>query len=1025
MATSGTISSNKKDIDFSVNGGYIRQRHWLEFRWTSSVVSPGITRVSWQLYGFKEKIYGSSYIDLISTSLNLVLSANGTTKTLYTANYFDSTGTFNYVGGLVHQNAKGSFDITHNASTGAGSFSISFNNLVIRDNSTYWEFNSNTGTGTLDKNYSYSACSAPTSISVSASIIKPSDSITVSWSGASAGTANPITGYRLYYNYGSAPTTSSSSVSTSSTSYTFTAGAPDLSSHRGQRLYFRVVTVGSVSGYDSSISTASSNTLINSLPNAPSRVSEIKDVYESSKANSSINIQINAGSDPQGTATSVYYSTSAGGTYSIYSGSLKMPSQGNSQSYYFKTWDGLEFSSNYTSVILNINSKPTVELTLTPKATLSSKNKPSDTSYVVGFELESRNGANGQNNNTYTYTLEYGNTSSLGSTQTINGNGANITINDIRTYITPSLQAQYYKVSVVRNDGVENSAPASCSDIYCITPKPNMFIYNNSGLESDIGPQTNEKYYFSNGIYVKYDFDEGYNGAQLSCKDPVVSIYASANNFNNDYKAVTFNLINIGSYGTAYEFSAYLTYNNANVNGCSLEKTYIRISEFKLSNFKFTYNGGTYKPYNLTKETTLGFSWGVQDQEYEKYGLAENAPYKFIFNNGDNQQEYSTTRNEINKNIETATQYYTFDNETLFNSIINKLNLPQSGEQSIYTKLVITNLFGENLTSEEISIQVSLQYDITDNDVILLFPEDEQGNPILLKQDMSLDIIYQFKTYNDPNLVKIGYKTNYIDWKDITEAINIIVLSTDIDEEGYLDGKKEYQATISLIIPEISYPDVIYNFRLTVNGITQICSTNYNTIWHTIGSVKLLNAISYKEIETEGGINKKLTFSINPSSWGLIPSDNTEISQVYFEYSKPNGESGEFNIEPTNFEDTFTKESLGNDSDPITITFDPPGLDFTALNARLVFVIKENTAPTTTYTTYTNTVIIYNTAPTVSYRKNHMGINIKPTSSDGIITIQTYQDYKKIYLQSTSTTYIIDVESGSIDGFIISGGSWD
>ena len=1021
MASSDKFTSNKADIWFDDYSPWVHSYYWFEVDWTASQTGPGKTTVTWNVYGCKQKLQGRDIIDWISTTVSINLGG----VIIYSRNA-QRVDYSNESNGIYRVKlATGTQDFSHNTA-GAANFTVSISDFTIYGGMYQpYTITGSSKTFNLDTNYPITQCTAPTSITINKTMVKPNDSIVVSWSGAKDGKNNSIIGYRLYYNYGSVPTTSSSSVSASATSYTFTAGTPDLFSHRGQRLYFKVVTIGSVSGKESPISTASTNTLINTLPNAPSRVTEIKDIYESSKANSSINIQINAGSDPQGTATSVYYSTSVEGTYSVYSGSLKMPDQGNSQSYYFKTWDGLEFSSNYTSVILNINSKPTVELTLTPKATLSSKNKPSDASYVVGFDLESKSGANGQNNNTYTYTLEYGNTSSLGSTMTITGNdmnGANITINDIRTYIAPSPQTQYYKVSVVRNDGIEDSDSVSWSSIYCITPIPNMFIYNNSGLENDIGPQTetNGIYYFSNGIYVKYDFDEGYNGAQISCENPAVFIQASANNFSNDYKTVAFNLTNISSYGTAYTFTAQLTYNNENVNNCSLQKTYTRVSDFKPSNFKFSYE--VYKPYDLTKETELIFSWSVQDQLYEKYGLAENATYKFIFKNGDNQQEYSTTRNEIDKTTATETQYYTFDNETLFEPISN-LNLPQFGEQSVFMNLVVTNLFGEDLKSEDFSIKVNLQYDITEDDTSLLVKYADDIVKVL-KQDMSVNIIYNFTTYNNPNSVKIGYKTNYTDWKDIiVEVENINSSSKETSEDDYLE-KKKYQASTSLTIPEVSQPNIIYNFRLMVNGVIQIWDTDYNTIWHTTGSVKLLNTISYKEIETEDGINKKLTFSINPSSWGLIPSDNTEISEVYFEYSKPNGESGEFNIEPTNFEDAFTKEPLGKDS-TITIDFNPEGLYFTALNARLVFVIKENTAPTTTYTTYTNTVIIYNTAPTVSYRKNHIGINTTPTFSDGIITIQAYQDYKKIYLQNTSTTYIIDVESGNINGFIISGGSWN
>ena len=1025
MASSGTISSNKKDIEFQVsNGSYAKYTYWLEFRWTAKYKSPGITTITWNLHGcrqYKEWASADAREGPYHTSLNLVLAVNGTSSTIRSFNRYDSTGEFFYNGSSV---TSGSFDVYHNTSNGFGNFIIYFNDLIVRDynNSTDWVFSNNSGSGTMDTNYSYTACGAPTTITSPSGPITPNSSIVVSWSGATAGTANPITGYYLYYNYGSAPTASSSNVYTTSSSYTFGAGVPELSSHRGQRLYFKVVTVGSASGYNSPISTASSNTLINSLPNSPSLVSSINSIYPSSYGDTSINISVNAGTDPQGTTTNVYYSTSLGGTYSLYNGSLKMPIAGNSQTYYFKSWDGLEYSSGYATATLKVNSKPTVSLNLSPVATLSSINKPSDVPYVVNFNLTSTKGENGQSNNIYKYTLHYGNTTSLGSTKTINGNGANIAIGDIRSYIAPSSQVQYYKVSVVRNDGVEDSDLKE-SSIYCITPKPNIVIYNNFGLENDIGPQIDGNYYFSNGIYVKYDFDEGYDGARLQGNSFSTSI-VSASNLNSEYKKIEFNLTNIGSYAINHTLIAQLTYRGQDISSCLVQKVYTRVAKFALSNLSWSIDSGIYSPYNLIKDFPIDFSWGVPDQEYEKYGLIEEAEYKIIFNYNNNYQQEIFTRKQVGKDIANNTQYYEFTNNNLFTNIIKNFNLPQSEIKEIKVKTTVTNLFNEIIESNEISIQVSLQYDITQLDITELLLNYKENSVEVLKQDMSLNVLCEFTTYNDPQSIKIGYKTNYFNWEDITTTAEILQ-DFDVEEGDYLDGKKKYRAIISLIIPEISQPDVYYNFRLIVNNVAVDYNKNYSTIYHTIGLIKLLSTINYKETELDGQINKKLTFSINPTSWGVDPNNEAEIFKVYLEYSKPSGESGNFEIDPSLFSSFFSNESIEKDSGLITITFNPEGLDFTVLNTRLAFTIHQKTSPLTEYITYTNTVIVYNTAPTVSYRKNHVGINTRPSSSDGIISIQTYQDHKKIYLQGLSTSCIIDIESGDISGFIISGGAWD
>jgi hypothetical protein len=77
--------------------------------------------------------------------------------------------------------------------------------------------------------------------------------VSISWSGASAGTNNAIAGYTIYYAVGSAPTTSSSSVNVTSSPYSFTIPS---NATRGATYYFKVLTRGSVSGYNSGISSA-------------------------------------------------------------------------------------------------------------------------------------------------------------------------------------------------------------------------------------------------------------------------------------------------------------------------------------------------------------------------------------------------------------------------------------------------------------------------------------------------------------------------------------------------------------------------------------------------------------------------------------------------------------------------------------------------------------------------------------------------------------------------------------------------
>ena len=87
---------------------------------------------------------------------------------------------------------------------------------------------------------------------------------------------------------------------------------------------------------------------------------------------------------------------------------------------------------------------------------------------------------------------------------------------------------------------------------------------------------------------------------------------------------------------------------------------------------------------------------------------------------------------------------------------------------------------------------------------------------------------------------------------------------------------------------------------------------------------------------------------------------------------------------------------------------------------------------------YGEEITIYNLAPTISYRKNQIGINIKPESADrldeltisenikdtGAVVIQATSDKENIYIISADNVLKIKMTDGSIDGAVIDCGTW-
>ena len=156
---------------------------------------------------------------------------------------------------------------------------------------------------TSNNTASASDCSAPTSISVSKTTGNPGSKVTLSWSGAKAGTANSITGYDIQKReydgkaWGSWTSASPSSVSSTSTS---SSASVTISSIPGNLTQFRVRTKGSAgSSYYSGWSSASSSVTSNVDTAVPPTVTLDRSWYFNSQYNQ-IKVTLTGGRGTQG-----------------------------------------------------------------------------------------------------------------------------------------------------------------------------------------------------------------------------------------------------------------------------------------------------------------------------------------------------------------------------------------------------------------------------------------------------------------------------------------------------------------------------------------------------------------------------------------------------------------------------------------------------------------------------------------------------------------------------------------------------
>ena len=189
----------------------------------------------------------------------------------------------------------------------------------------------------------YSAVGAPAVLGVSATNVGFGQGVTLSWSGAKAGTNNPITGYEIWRATSADGTYSRlTSVTTSATSSSVSVTSP---ASNGS-YYYKVKTLGTKSGFaDSGLSvhyaTLTSNVTAVGAPTAIS--------LSANNVGFGASVTLSWSGGAHGTNNNVkgyevHRATSAGGTYSRLtsvatsagSGSVAVTSPGNNSSYYYK-----------------------------------------------------------------------------------------------------------------------------------------------------------------------------------------------------------------------------------------------------------------------------------------------------------------------------------------------------------------------------------------------------------------------------------------------------------------------------------------------------------------------------------------------------------------------------------------------------------------------------------------------------------------------------------------------------------------
>ena len=415
----------------------------------------------------------------------------------------------------------------------------------------------------------YTACTAPTSVTVTKTIVSPTGSFEIKWSGAEGGTNNKIVSYDVYLKVtsaGTAPTINNYDkkiwvdVTDNSTSGSTTIKLSDLgiSLTRGHKIVCGVVTRGwAGESYYSGIRIGKNPVRINDLPKQPTLNKSDQTIPSTSNG---ITVTATAGSDNYHTALKVYYSTSKDGNKNQYTSSITInPDSGKKSTYYFWTYDGLEYSSP-KSITITKNIAPTISIndTETQVTTYNALGGTGKAGSQLGYAYAIRPNITTHKTGTVKIIVEMAVASSDSDTNPISPyeysyllpnysststSAVNLNTYDIHTAavskISEATRNEYnikWRLKFVLNDGIEDSKPVnypSGGKFYAIAHAPSLLGSYNQFKNTDLEGTKNKQIWRK--VRMKF-----YNDAST----PIVSVTAKA---NNTLLSATFNTSTSGN----------------------------------------------------------------------------------------------------------------------------------------------------------------------------------------------------------------------------------------------------------------------------------------------------------------------------------------------------------------------------------------------------------------------------------------------------------------------------------------------
>ena len=910
----------------------------------------------------------------------------------------------------------------------------------------------------------YTSCTAPTSVSLSrsggGSAVKPNDSVVVSWSGAGGGTNNPITSYGVYIKIssnGSAPTTADytyvKEVDSTSGSGSCTFDISDAT--RTYKIVASVRARGSAGGdYYSPLKTGG-NLTVNSLPSAPSVTTPLTIPSTSTKGHLTVSAgAMNGGSSKS--SNNIYYSGYSNGTKSLYQSSTQL----SAGTWYFWTYDGLEYSSSYSSGVISKNTKPSISsstLTITKSSTV--KNNPlfsrTDTLSVERLSIKASATANRNTGSYYLYLgyRDYDNskTPTLTPTSQILLGAVSVTAKalseqtyNVREKNIPNGRTLFFGLKY--NDGIEdsdtlwiyqaNESSSSTTKKYmAIAPLPQIISTTNQWDDTSLTGANTGDFWYKLRLKLSYDsyfFENGSFSCLYGLSTGSPETFATQNSLTNDGSYIRLDLSTAQNLtpGQNYVFQITVNGDSKSIVTFILRQSPVITSATSSKNvFKPYTEGATvssskiFSLPNLTAQT----SYTNFLKEYNLSStIADWWKIYFIYNN--NEIEFNPGSSSIPSTLSSdyITRTFVIDSTAgaKFYNSINSYFSEKNGTYNLNYKTKIKNLFGRESEITTSDYPITLNFDES--------PVVSGSNWISYLNGTSIVALLTTEKICEGLNIVFNPTIKLYNGSSFSYAVEICRnLNTPSAWENYISGALSFTNTSAYNNPTtISWTDLSKLINTTVGEISSSTNCKFRI---TIQAINGLSAsLTSSEIQRVFQTPASLTLqTVNYSgsdyvityvgtSLGIDTNPTSGIISLLHDTDQINWISST-TLAPLQ---TFISGSTA------TIAGYKGGKTFEKVKVKiytkLTTSFRNDYSITNEKTFISNEVVLFGLSPTVAYRMGHVGINTTSFQTNDLLAVypSTSSGTSRhiIRLLSPTNEAYLDLDNGTIDGFSIDAG---